>query len=164
MASLTFYFDGPNDLLGKLRRDHARLRDAVSAKSKQAIADCLFDFANTAYCIKDWLKRNAAGRFSVQEVEKYMETNPVLNACRDICNANKHYTLRYAPVIKDVYASVTATAEAEMAFERSGVALEEDEAPFRVKVLMADGSKYEVLEFGEAVVTLWAGFISQTDV
>ncbi|MDP3841707.1 MAG: hypothetical protein Q8Q81_03815 [Oxalobacteraceae bacterium] len=75
----------------------------VSAGDQEKIADCLFDFANTGYSLKDWLKECAS--FSKAAVEDYVKKNPPLDACCDICNANKHYVItKYTPVTDNVSA------------------------------------------------------------
>ena len=162
MSQLTFHFTTPSDLLAKLRRDLSRLSNAVAAKNKELIADCLFDFANTGYSIKDWLKANTNATFAPGDVEVHVKTTRVLDACRDICNANKHYTItHYSPITGDVYASVTATAIAPIVLPTNGVALEASQEPeFRVKVLLTDGSKYEVTDFAAQVVTAWERFFA----
>ena len=152
------------DLFENLRRDHARLGDAIAAASLERIADALFDFSNTGYSVKDWLKAHASGSFSPDDVEAYVKATAVLDACRDICNANKHYAItRYVPSTNAVYASISSTTMGSpLPASGSGVALETDPHPsFRVKVLLTDGTKFEVIEFGAKVVGAWEAFLSR---
>lgn len=162
MSRLTFHFTTPRDLLAKLRRDLSRLNTGVSAGNRELITDCLFDFANTGYSIKEWLKRNTNVSFTVGDVEAYVKATPVLEACRDICNANKHYTItHYSPTTGNVYASVTAAAVVTITVPTSGLGLEaSQQLGFRVKVLLTDGPKYEVTEFGAEVVKAWESFVA----
>lgn len=166
MTKLTFYFSSPHDLLAKLQRDYTRLSDAVSTGDKEKIADCVFDFSNTGSSLKDWLKKNTNTKFSGRDVENYVKANPALDACRDICNANKHYVVTdYVPLASNVYASATETTSVPFSMPGSGVALEsEPNQPFKVKVLLSDGTKFEVLDFGQRVINAWDAFISANGV
>jgi hypothetical protein len=112
--------------------------------------------------MKDWLKANCTASFLPEDVETYMTSTAVLSACRDICNANKHYTInRYNPSTGDVYVSASAVTVTAMSLPASGVGLESDEKPtFRVKVLLKDGAKYEVTEFARRVLDAWAHYFT----
>lgn len=159
--SLTFHFATPGDLLAKLKRDLARLNDAVSTGDREPIADCLFDFTNTCYSIKDWLKANTNARFSPTDVEDYVKDTQVLDACRDICNANKHHIITCYSPTDNVYESLTANPVAAPPFPRSGLGLEASPQPdFRVKVLLTDGTKFEVTDLADRVVRKWERFFS----
>jgi hypothetical protein len=160
MGSLTFHFSTPTDLLEKLSRDYSHLETAASACNEQQIADCLFNFCGTGYAIKDWLKENRTSSFKAQDVEQYVQATPALCACRDICNAYKHYTItRYIQSTGDVYASATAVTMIAVDVPASGIGFESDAAPkFRVKVLLKDGTKYEVTELARLVLDAWRKF------
>ena len=157
--ALTFYFSKPIDLLDKLRRDKTRLQTAVTSCDMQQIADDLFNFSNTAYCIKDWLKKNSNGKFSDRDVEAHVKAHSVLDACRDICNANKHYTVNYVPITEDVYVSASGASSMAVPGQSTGFSLEASTTPeFKVKVLLKDGSKFEVINFADQVVSRWEEF------
>ena len=166
MSTLTFHFSKPRDLLDKLSRDLLRLESSASACNEQQIADCLFDFCGTGYAIKDWLKENGTSAFGPTDVEKYLSSTPVLSACRDICNACKHYTItRYAPNTGDVYASAGPATVTALSQPASGVGLESDTKPkFRVKVLLNDGTKYEVTELAKLVLEAWSKFFASNGI
>jgi hypothetical protein len=166
MSKLTFHFSTPKDLLDKLSRDLLRLESAASTYDKQKIADCLFDFCGTGHAIKDWLKENCTASFLPGDVETYVTSTAVLSACRDICNANKHYTItRYNPSTGDVYVSASAVTVTAMSLPAGGIGLESDEKPtFRVKVLLKDGAKYEVAEFARLVFDAWTHFFTSKGV
>lgn len=161
--ALTFYFSKPNDLLDKLRRDKARLQAAVASCNMQQIADDIFNFANTAYCIKDWLKKNTNGKFRGSNVEAHVKAHSVLDACRDICNANKHYTVTdYVPITEDVYVSASGASSVAVPGQSAGFSLEASTAPeFKVKVLLKDGAKFEVIDFANQVVGRWEAFFEK---
>lgn len=162
MTRLTFHFSTPRDLLAKLGRDFVRLNEAVESGDKERIADCIFDFANTGYSIKEWLKADAPDNDAKNDVEQHVNDNPALSACRDVCNSNKHYTItHYIPLAQDVYASATGTGTIAAPLSISGVGIETDPAPaFRVKVLLSTGAKYEVMQFAESVLEAWQAFFS----
>ena len=161
--ALTFYFSKPDDLLAKLRRDQARLLATISSRNMQQIADSLFDFANTAYCIKDWLKENTNGAFQGSDVETHIRVLPVLSACRDICNANKHYSVtNYVPITQDIYVSATGVSSMAVPGQSVGFPLESTTTPyFKVKVLLTDGTKFEVSDFAGQVVSGWETFFKR---
>lgn len=166
MSTLTFHFSRPRDLLEKLSRDLVRLDSAASTYDKQQIADSLFDFCSTGYAIKDWLKENCNGTFQPNDVEHHIRSTPALGACRDICNASKHFTVtRYTPSIGDVYASASAVTVMAMPVPVAGVRLESEPTEmFRVKVLLKDGTKYEVTELARLVLDAWEQFFTSNGV
>lgn len=162
--SLTFHFSTPRDLLAKLSRDLQRLENATSSHKIENIADCLFDFANTAYSLKDWLKENTNDMFPRADVETYLQNEPALTACRDICNANKHYRItNYTPKTKDVFISSSdSTVQSELDHSSSGFELESTISPtFKVKVRLEDGTKFEVVDLARKAVTAWNDFMKR---
>jgi hypothetical protein len=162
VSTLTFHFSRPRDLLEKLSRDLVRLDVAASTYDKQQIADSLFDFCSTGYAIKDWLKENCTSAFQPDDVESYVRSTSTLAACRDICNASKHFTItRYIPSTGDVYASASAATVTAVQVPTAGVGLESDPTQkFRVKVLLKDGTKYEVTELARLVLQAWERFFT----
>ncbi|RJF99150.1 hypothetical protein [Noviherbaspirillum saxi] len=166
MANLTFYFSKPSDLLEKLRRDCARLCSAVSVNDQEKIADCLFDFASTSYSLKDWMIKFVKVASPKEYVEKYVKNNAALDACRDICNANKHYVItNYTPITDTVYASTTSATSLSITVPGSGVPLELDpNLPIRIKVVLTDGTRYEVCDLCQQAIDAWATFISTNSV
>jgi len=162
MTKLTFHFESPRDVLAKLERDLERLHTAVRSNSKIEIADAFFDLANTGYCIKEWLKKNTNANFTEQDVETYIESNIVLDACRDISNANKHFTLKEKRIPKAKVSKVTLSSSSAI---QHAPMKELGEAPlylepprYHVKVILSDGAKYEITEFGRTVVNSWKSF------
>ena len=163
MTQLTFHFAKPRDLVLKLQRDETRLKDAALSGDREKIADSLFDFSNTGYSVKEWLKANSNSSFTEDDVELYVKDTPALDACRDICNANKHYILtRAVPMANAVYESVSESMSAVLSLSGSAVRLESDDAPvFRVKVLLSNGSKFEVTDFAREVIEKWTIFLTR---
>jgi hypothetical protein len=166
VSTLTFHFSRPRDLLEKLSRDLVRLDSAASTYNKQEIADSLFDFCGTGNAVKDWLKENCSSSFQPDDVENYVRSTPSLSACRDICNASKHFTItRYTPTTGAVYASASATTMTAMQVPAAGLGLESDPTEkFRVKVLLKDGTKYEITELARLVLDAWERFFTANGV
>ncbi|MBD2345368.1 hypothetical protein [Anabaena subtropica] len=85
--SISYGFNDSSDLLEKLRRDKKRLYDAVEHQNDIEIKDTIFDFCNTAYSLKDWLKKE---RHSSIEQDFNRSGTDILKVCKLICTHNKH--------------------------------------------------------------------------
>ena len=160
--SITFQLKTPRDMLAKARREESRLRDALNSQDLTCIADAIFNFAVTAYHVKDWLKESASATYSKAEVESYLHSDKQLRLCREICNASKHQTLDPDPVdAKSLIASAMGVSTPVVP-DPNGVKLEINDAPaFRVKIVSFDGSRIEVGEFASHVVAVWERFFSE---
>ena len=92
--SLRFHYIVPGDLLKKLEREAARLFDAASNSKKESMCDHFFNFCVTAHSIRDWVI-NSEGLKNKDLENFHTRCNKVqeLAACRDIANANKHFSL-----------------------------------------------------------------------
>ncbi len=90
-------FNTPRDLLEKLKRESARLE-------QKANGDNLFNFVTTAWHLgADWLRKGPAKLSPTMEVDRLiLVKNPLLQICRDINNASKHFTLNYMPATTDI--------------------------------------------------------------
>jgi hypothetical protein len=160
--SITLALDKPRDLLAKARREQDRLFDALQAQDRTSIADVLFNFAVTAYHIKDWLKQSASASYSPSQVEAYIEADKCLRLCREICNASKHQKLRSVSTeARDVTFSATGTFVVA-SIDPNDVKLESETSPsFAVKIVAFDGSRYEANEFVAQVIRAWEHFFAQ---
>jgi len=160
--SITFALDKPRDILAKARREQARLSEALRTQDRTSIADTLFNFAVTAYHIKDWLKQSASASYSPGQVEAYVEADKCLRLCREICNASKHQKLIPAPNdVRDITLSATGTFIIAST-DPNDVKLESETSPsFSVKVVAFDGSRYEANEFATHVILAWEQFFTQ---
>jgi hypothetical protein len=160
--SITFTLDKPRDMLTKARREQARLADALRTQDRTSIADTLFNFAITAYHVKDWLKQSASAAYSPNQLEAYIEANKYLRLCREICNASKHKKLIPGPNdTKNITLSATGTFIID-SVDPNDVKLETETSPsFRVKIVAIDGSRYEANEFAAQVVLAWEQFFVQ---
>jgi hypothetical protein len=157
--SITFEFKDSGDVLAKAKREQVRLVDALASQDRVQIADAIFNFAVTAYHIKDWLKKSPGAAYSGVDVENHIASDPYLRACREICNASKHRLLRSPPVdTVAVSASATSIVSPYLG-ESADVALETETAPrFRVKVVSLDGTRVEAGEFASRVLAAWEQF------
>ena len=160
--SITFALDKPQDMLAKARREQARLSDALRTHDRTSIADTLFNFAVTAYHVKDWLKQSASASYSPSQVEEYIEADKCLRLCREICNASKHQRLKTVPNdARDITFSATGTFTIA-SIDPNDVKLELKTIPsFTVKVVAFDGSRYEANEFASHVIRAWEEFFTQ---
>lgn len=156
--AITFELDSPEDLLAKARREKARLQKAIFDQDRTQIADDMFNFAVTAFHIKDWLI--AAG---VRDVKTYVSSVQVLRICEEICSASKH--CRLIPPAKDVGAvtasATTALSPMNLHPEGEGVRLDALQPPqFRMKVVALDGSRFEVMDFSAQVIRAWEQYFT----
>ena len=55
--------------------------------------DEVYSYFLNCYHLKDWLINDSAFPANAAEVEGYINTNPELQLCADICNAHKHLRL-----------------------------------------------------------------------
>lgn len=52
--------------------------------------DDVYSFFINCYHLKDWIENDPAVAIKKQEVENYINTNPALQICADMCNGAKH--------------------------------------------------------------------------
>ena len=152
--SLTFGYSSPRDLLEKARRDLVNLEGAAVTQDTTTIGDALFNFAVTAYHVKDWLKLHAAVTYSPQDVENFVQSSAALSSCRDLCNAGKHAEItRYSPSTADVSASLNSVA----AVVPGGLA-----TPIvRVKIIRNDGTRREAVQLATEAISDWERFFDE---
>jgi hypothetical protein len=160
--ALTFELTTASDLLAKAKREERRLSNAITAEDRVEFADTLFNFAVTAYHVKDWIKCDPSAAAAFSEVEDYVGAQQPLRLCREICNSSKHYALRSTPTdAAAVSASATSLVSPTLA-DPNRVALETNEAPhFRVTIVTLDGTRLEVRAFASLVVATWERFFTR---
>jgi len=150
MSQLVYGMTKPGDILAKLDRERTRLREAVASGTDSEIGDCTFNFAVTGYHIAEWVRGHNSSLKPA--VDGFLRGITELQACRDICNASKHFQItRYVPDTADVYHSAPPPRASE----------NDEDAHKRIKVLMSDGTKFELLSFADAVVSKWENFFQQ---
>ena len=113
---LQINYGDTQSLIKKLEREIARAEEALEAQSFPDMADAFFNFSVTAYHIKDWLISKSG--CNEKEVRNFINSVPVISACRDICNSTKHFEItKYKPGEVTVGSTIT---------EISGVVTNED--------------------------------------
>jgi hypothetical protein len=153
--SLTIGMSTPRDLLEKAERDLSALEGAAATQDETMIGDALYNFAVTAYHIKDWLKKHRSKSYAARQVEEYVNSSMALSSCRDICNAGKHATItQYAPTTEEVTASLGAVTEIVMP-GRLATPIK------RVKIVRKDGSRHEAVELATRAIEDWKRFFDQ---
>ena len=148
--SRTYGLKSARDLLAKLERDAAQLREEVSS-------DRFFNFVVTAYSLADWIERDpsvpAAAKASLQTFRGKVE----IQTCRDLANASKHFELDK----KKSPSPTVAKADSEEGFGvgRSGVGgygVGEEE----ITVTLTAGNVVNGLDVMEGAVRAWKQFFS----
>jgi hypothetical protein len=69
--------------------DEGRVHDMESENYR----DEMVAFFQNCYHIKDWLINASSGQFPKEKVEAFIDENPELQLCADLCNASKHFKL-----------------------------------------------------------------------
>lgn len=157
--ALTFELKSPQDVLAKVRRELALLEGAAASQDKQRISDALYNFSVTAYHVKDWLREHPGASFSTADVEDWVQKHDSLSICRDVCNASKHRKIKkYKPVTASLTASVMPAVSVVMKFGDAGLSAPQAPKKFRVKAVLADGRRIDVLQVAKDAVTAWEGF------
>lgn len=143
-------FSTPRDLLEKLERESARLEQEVNG-------DNLFNFVTTAWHLgADWLRRGPAKLSPAMEADRLLlVNNPLLQICRDINNASKHFSLNYNPLTTDVIHRPPAIL-GEMIL---GLSLLGDARGSYI--LVAGGQEYDLDEWRAGVVQLYESFFQK---
>jgi hypothetical protein len=169
MKPIANLYSGPADLLDKARRDRDALRDAATSGDETILQDKLFDFSVTAYHIVDWMKS-----FHPElEVATYtwLNSEPSLQACRDIANSHKHHALdvahgayrRFPPVVEHLDYSLGAVASVQMSADVLGAESSEELGgrPQRhLKVQFVSGPRSRVEEIADDAVAAWERFFA----
>ncbi|MBD3669450.1 MAG: hypothetical protein HUJ29_01655 [Gammaproteobacteria bacterium] len=147
--NLIVNYGNTHSLIHKLEREKKRAEDALEEQDFRDLVDALFNFSITAFHIKDWLISDN-GINSV-EIHEFMNGVPVLQACRDICNANKHYEItRYDPGNISISSVVTELLEV-IPTDDGGVDLY-GKSDICVSV---SGEDYRLVGFMERVIEVW---------
>jgi len=82
--------------LGRVKRYFARFKQIndgmVHDQSSDHYSDDVYAFFQNCYHLKDWIKNDAACS-AWSDVENYINSNPDLRICADLCNGQKHLVL-----------------------------------------------------------------------
>lgn len=90
---LLYKYNSSEALFEKLRRDRKRLRKAIQNENETELCDNFFDFCVTAHALRDWVIKENSCELSENAVHDTCNSYEVLQMCRDIANANKHFGL-----------------------------------------------------------------------
>ena len=170
MTPLAKLYSGPADLLAKVRRDRDALLLAVEAEDETALRDKLFDFSVTAYHVVDWVKSFHPDL--ERAVYSHLDSEPSLQACRDLANLSKHFELNplsgayrnHPPSIGDVDHTIPAATVASMS-PVEGVEAKRivyTASTWRpLKVVFVAGQRVRVEEIATQAVSAWERFFAQ---
>lgn len=155
---LNYGFGNARKLLEKVKRDQSTLYDAIMSQNPESISDAVFNFAVTGYHIKDWLKSEG-----VPNVENYINQNPMLRLCADLCNGSKHKLLTNPRENND---PVTSINNSELTCDMTTITCDAA-IPINghtVRMALTSGKKVEILDFAKQVVASWESFFSANNI
>jgi len=118
-----------------------RWRDRLGKAEEKDILDFVFAFFQACYHLRDWLE--FTGSVEKTTLDKLFQDRFEMRACRDICNATKHFSLDSKPSLG---------REFSMAWEYIGDDRNE-------LVILADGKKLRVLNLANDCVRTWEAFL-----
>lgn len=154
-----YYFTDARSVLEKIEREREKLRSAINSQTPTEIADSVFNFAVTAYHVKDWLQDQGT-----TDHETYINNNQELRICADLCNGSKHKTLTRNirestdPIQKVEISPLTAdmtTITADSTITING---------HTVRVHLKSGKEIEILHLAEQVEKLWKTYFSNNGI
>ncbi|BAU65776.1 hypothetical protein STA3757_31670 [Stanieria sp. NIES-3757] len=158
---LKYEFQKSRDLLDKLEREYKRLKDAINSQDQNLIADSIFNFAVTAYHIKDWLKEEKTDKSWKTAVEKYVHDKDndkdenILSICGDICNSSKH---RYLNSPNKSNATNIQNSSIKVSKDQITVDSLITINGYTVYIELNSGEIYEILSFANQVIKRWQDF------
>ena len=154
--TLSLGFQSPHDVLGKAKRDLVDLNQAIAGQDHGRISDALYNFSVSISSVKDWLKAHPSQSYVNTDAETFVSGSKALSAFRDLANANKHRIItRYTPVTNEVTVSV-------MPYTRlGGSSVVGRRQRFRVKIVGADGSRFEAGALAQEAVNEWQKFMAR---
>ena len=169
MTPLAKLYSGPGDLLAKVRRDRDALLLAVEAEDETSLRDKLFDFSVTAYHVVDWVR---SFHPNLEEaVYSHLDSEPSLQACRDLANSSKHFALNplssayrnHPPSIDAVDHTIpvsTAGSISSLGVDtKRVVSVSSTWRP--LKVAFVAGQRVRVEEIATEAVSAWERFFAQ---
>ena len=158
-------YSSPTELLQKAERDRDALRNAMRIGDSQSMLDKVFDFSVTVYHIVDWVQAMRPDLKTA--VYGLLNSDPALQGCRDIANANKHFFLdvetgpykKYPPVVERVEYSLGGLGETVSALEAvESLARESTSSIQKVKVQYESGARLRFEDLADQAVSAWQTF------
>lgn len=161
-------FESPLELLDKAKREKKRLTDALEQNNVEQICDSVFNFAVTAYHIKDWLSEHHPELQSI--LSQAIKDSDALSACRDLCNGSKHAKLdleRWSnkatpPITVDLGVSLTAVTASAM--PNAGLTSLIGTLPpgeWSLKIQLENGRRLAVINLAEEAIRDWDSFFER---
>jgi hypothetical protein len=146
--SLRYGLKTARDLFEKLKRDADALRAGVAS-------DGLFNFVVTGYHLCEWVAKDPSLSTAAKAEAEVFRDEEVIQVCRDLANASKHWTITY-------YTPSVDTAESRQGWGcfrwgRGTWGVGEEETV----ITMKSGGSYNALELKDRVVALWEAFFSK---
>jgi hypothetical protein len=143
------------DVYKKLERDRDTLKKALIQQEQNSLNDSVINLYTYGYHIKDWLKKE-----KYIGVEEFINNNPELRVCADLCNGSKHKILTSIRSNEDPVQSLNTseiTVDSTAYTADSNIPI--NSQTFDIK--LESGKKYEIMYFANKIVELWYEFIFQ---
>lgn len=143
------------DVYKKLERDRENLKEALIQQKQNLLYDYIINLYTYGYHIKDWLKKE-----DYIGVEEFINNNPELRVCADLCNGSKHKILTSIRSSEDPVQSVDAsTITSDSVAYTADSTVPVNSQTFNIR--LESGKNYEIMYFANKIVELWNKFIFQ---
>jgi hypothetical protein len=146
--ALTFGINTARDLLNKLEREAALLRD------DGVTADRLMNFVQTGYSLIDWIKNDPTVPAAAKghSVITGLYANRTFKVCGELANSAKHFTLTKRQPI-----TTAASKKSGFGFGRFGMG-GFSEGEQEIILTLNDGTVMNALNFVQDVIGTWNQF------
>jgi hypothetical protein len=144
--------------LGRLRYAYEGIQEpSVIFSIDDPLDDCISFFMH-CYHVKDWIKEiYCTSKEEKQALEDYINGNPELGICADICNGSKHYQLR-SEFRSGQAQEVKATGHKALTYLTGTGGLEVHRCRFSV---VSEDGVIDALELAEKCMELWNEYLAR---
>ncbi len=147
-------FKNSLDVYKKLERDREYLKKALIQQEENLLNDSVINLYTYGYHIKDWLKEEG-----YNNVEEFINNNPELKVCADLCNGSKHKILTSIRSNQDPIQSINISKiTADNTAYTADSIMPINSKTFYIE--LESGKKYEIMYFTNRIIELWLEFIS----
>jgi len=165
--------NGPLDMLLKAEREKERLYMVSQTFERAVFTDHLFNFAVTIHHLGDWVVKNDSNPISIDKVQQLIQSENVLQACKDIGNSIKHVKIdRKCPTTQKVQTSVEGVSgilrpgDTIRVFNHeqsndSDELKEYDYNNVNLNITMSDGEVLGLQEFCNKAISVWKEFLGR---
>lgn len=156
---LLYKYDSSETLFEKLRRDRNRLWQAIKDENEIDICDHFFDFCVTAHSLRHWVIKENSCTLSEAAVHNACNSYTVLQICRDIANAIKHFGLdQERERNKKTYAVFVSTSPMVDVYEnmQTGSISFIKRDNLDIAIMSQDGAITGAWEFTDGVEKAWS--------